>query len=153
MNGENNSRRIKILRDNVALKIAAGEVIDRPFSIVRELIDNAVDCGAENIDVHIEEGGIGRIRVVDNGSGMSLEDLERCYLPHATSKITEMEDLDSLTTLGFRGEALASIGACARLEITSSETGTEAGRIVVNNGKLIDLSSCIGNKGTIVDVS
>ena len=153
MNDKAKPRRIQILRDTVALRIAAGEVIDRPFSVVRELIDNAVDCGAENIDLYVEGGGIDRIRVVDNGSGMSLEDLKKCYLPHATSKISEMEDLESLKTLGFRGEALSSIGACSRLEIISSETGADAGRLVVSNGALRDLSPYKGNKGTIVDVS
>ncbi|RKX88794.1 MAG: DNA mismatch repair endonuclease MutL, partial [Spirochaetes bacterium] len=153
MNDKAKPRRIQILRDTVALRIAAGEVIDRPFSVVRELIDNAVDCGAGNIDLYVEGGGIERIRVVDNGSGMSLEDLKKCYLPHATSKISEMEDLESLKTLGFRGEALSSIGACSRLEIISSETGADAGRLVVSNGALRDLSPYKGNKGTIVDVS
>ncbi len=153
MNDKIKSRRIQILRDTVALRIAAGEVIDRPFSVVRELIDNAVDCGAGTIDLYVVGGGIERIRVVDNGTGMSLADLEKCYLPHATSKISEMEDLESLKTLGFRGEALSSISACSRLEIISSETGADAGHLVVSNGKLLDLSPCKGNKGTIVDVS
>lgn len=153
MTDKTKSRRIQILRDTVALRIAAGEVIDRPFSVVRELIDNSVDCGAGNIDLYVVGGGIERIRVVDNGTGMSLSDLEKCYLPHATSKISEMEDLESLKTLGFRGEALSSISACSRLDIISSETGAHAGHLVVSNGKLLDLSPCEGNKGTIVDVS
>ena len=116
---QNKSGRIKLLPDSVALRIAAGEVIDRPFSVVRELLDNSIDAGSTNIDLHIEGGGIDRIRVVDNGRGMSREDLEICYLPYSTSKIDSMEDLDQLKTLGFRGEALSSIAACSKLEITS----------------------------------
>src|SRR6056297_3280031 len=117
---KNTSRRIHLLRDSVAQKIAAGEVIDRPFSVVRELLDNSLDSGADTIDLYIEGGGIRRIRVLDNGSGMSREDLELCYRPHATSKISAVGDIYNLHTLGFRGEALASIAACAKLSITSA---------------------------------
>jgi DNA mismatch repair protein MutL len=113
------SRRIHILREEVARKIAAGEVIDRPFSVVRELLDNAIDAGARTIECTVEGGGIRRVRVVDDGFGMSREDLEICAHRHATSKIREEEDLYRARTLGFRGEALASIGVCSRLEIVS----------------------------------
>lgn len=112
-------RRVKILSANVARKIAAGEVIDRPNAIVRELMDNAIDSGARKISVEIQSGGIEKIRVVDNGCGMTKEDLETCARPHATSKIQEEEDLLKLETLGFRGEALASMAAVSRLEIIS----------------------------------
>ena len=111
--------RIKTLDANVARKIAAGEVIDRPAAIVRELMDNAVDSGANSITVEITGGGIERIRVIDNGCGMSKEDLESCARPHATSKIKTEEDLLTLSSLGFRGEALASMAAVSRLEILS----------------------------------
>ena len=114
-------RPVKILNAQTARKIAAGEVIDRPASIVRELLDNAVDSGATQIDVEIEGGGIDKIRVQDNGCGMSRDDLAAAARPHATSKITSDEDLLNLTTLGFRGEALASIAAVARLTIDSGE--------------------------------
>lgn len=112
-------RRVKILNANVARKIAAGEVIDRPNAIVRELMDNSIDSGAKKISVEIQSGGIEKIRVVDNGCGMTKDDLETCARPHATSKIQEEDDLLKLETLGFRGEALASMAAVSRLEIIS----------------------------------
>lgn len=110
---------VHILNPEVARKIAAGEVIDRPNAIVRELMDNAVDSGAKRISVEIQGGGIEKIRVADNGCGMTKEDLETCARPHATSKITTEKDLLRLSTLGFRGEALASMAAVGRLSITS----------------------------------
>ncbi len=112
-------RPVRTLSPEVARKIAAGEVIDRPNAIVRELLDNAVDSGADSISVEIEGGGIDRIRISDNGYGMTKEDLLSCARPHATSKITDAADLMKLTTLGFRGEALASIAAVSRLSIAS----------------------------------
>ena len=114
---------VKLLPTEVARKIAAGEVIDRPASVLRELLDNAVDSGADLIKVDIEAGGIDSIRVKDNGTGMTKEDLLSCAKPHSTSKITSEEDLQKLATLGFRGEALASIAAVSRLEITSLRKG------------------------------
>lgn len=110
---------VKTLSPEVARKIAAGEVIDRPNAIVRELMDNAVDSKASKIDVEICQGGIERIRVIDNGCGMTKEDLQNCARPHATSKISTESDLMKLTTLGFRGEALSSMAAVSRLEIIS----------------------------------
>ena len=110
---------VRQLNAEVARKIAAGEVIDRPNAIVRELMDNAVDSGASRINVEITQGGIEKIRVIDNGCGMTKEDLSACARPHATSKITSETDLLKLTTLGFRGEALSSMAAVSRLEITS----------------------------------
>jgi len=113
------SRRIQILREDVSRKIAAGEVIDRPFSVIRELLDNSIDARAQAVDVHIAAGGIARIRVVDDGTGMSRDDLVLCTERHATSKIREEGDLYRVQTLGFRGEALASVAVCSRLEIIS----------------------------------
>ena len=110
---------VRTLNAEVARKIAAGEVIDRPNAVVRELMDNAVDSGATQITVEIAGGGIDKIRVNDNGCGMTKEDLQNCARPHATSKIATETDLLNLSTLGFRGEALASIAAVARLSITS----------------------------------
>ncbi|MGN0730056.1 DNA mismatch repair endonuclease MutL [Treponema sp.] len=112
-------RRVRILNAEVARKIAAGEVIDKPCAIVREFMDNAVDSGANRIRVEISGGGIEKIRVIDNGCGMTKEDLSQCAHPHATSKISAETDLLTLTTLGFRGEALSSIAAVSRLEIKS----------------------------------
>lgn len=110
---------VRTLNAEVARKIAAGEVIDRPNAIVRELMDNAIDSGADFITVEISGGGIEKIRIVDNGCGMTKQDLQNCARPHATSKISTETDLLKLSTLGFRGEALASIAAVARLSILS----------------------------------
>ncbi len=112
-------RPVRTLNPEVARKIAAGEVIDRPNAIVRELMDNAIDADATSITVEISGGGIDRIRIIDNGNGMTRDDLENCARPHATSKITTEVDLMNLSTLGFRGEALASIAAVSRLSIQS----------------------------------
>jgi len=147
------SRRIHILRDSVAQKIAAGEVIDRPFSVLRELLDNSIDAGADSIDVHIEDGGVKRIRVIDNGGGMERNDLELCFLPHATSKITSAEDIYRLHTLGFRGEALSSVAACANLLITSGTGKDQAHTLEIRNGSPIRLEISEASKGTLVDVS
>ena len=113
------SRPVRTLNSEVARKIAAGEVIDRPNAIVRELMDNAIDAGATSITVEISGGGIDKIRIIDDGTGMTREDLENCARPHATSKIESEVDLMNLSTLGFRGEALASIAAVSRLSIQS----------------------------------
>lgn len=110
---------VKKLDAEVARKIAAGEVIDRPNAIVRELMDNSIDSGAKSITVEISGGGIEKIRIVDDGCGMTKEDLQNCARPHATSKISSEIDLLNLTTLGFRGEALSSIAAVSRLSIIS----------------------------------
>ena len=110
---------VKSLNPEVARKIAAGEVIDRPNAIIRELMDNSIDSGATSITVEIAGGGIDKIRILDNGCGMTKEDLQNCARPHATSKISTEVDLMNLSSLGFRGEALASIAAVARLSIIS----------------------------------
>jgi DNA mismatch repair protein MutL len=149
------SRRIHVLREAEARKIAAGEVIDRPLSVIRELLDNSIDAGADEITVHVDGGGIERIRVVDNGTGMGAADLETCILPHATSKIAKTEDIYSVRSLGFRGEALASIAACSKLDITStSEENPDAGmRITVHGGLVIQKSPAPAARGTTVEVS
>ncbi|AAX16727.1 DNA mismatch repair endonuclease MutL [Borrelia hermsii] len=145
--------KIKFLDKSLVQKIAAGEAIDRPCSILRELLDNAIDSGADKIEVFIEEGGIRRILITDNGSGISREDLKICYLPHTTSKINEEQDLEKIQTLGFRGEALSSIAICSNLTITSSTTGEDSYQIEVENGteKYFKKQSAIN--GTIVDVT
>ncbi len=145
---------IHILKNSIAQKIAAGEVIERPASAVRELIDNALDAGSSEMDISIGHGGISSIRIADNGSGMAKEDLELCHLPHATSKIEHEDDLLKITSLGFRGEALSSIGSCSKLQITSKTAHEEAAyRLTVHNGKRISLTPCKGNVGTIVEVN
>ena len=155
MPGLNNpSRRIRILRDEVSRKIAAGEVIDRPFSIVRELLDNALDAGAGSVEVYLEQGGLGRVRVVDDGAGMSVEDLELCWQAHATSKIETEDDLLTVSSLGFRGEALSSIALCSHLVITSCQDPAAPGhRLEVHGGKLRSLEPSQARRGTSVDVS
>ena len=149
------SRRVHILREEVSRKIAAGEVIDRPLAVVRELLDNALDAGARNVEVYLEGGGLERIRVVDDGAGMSRQDLELAAQRHATSKIEHEDDLARATTLGFRGEALASVAACARLTLTSSwaDTGPGAYRLVVEGGRRRTLEPAAGVRGTTVDVA
>ncbi|NQT60070.1 MAG: DNA mismatch repair endonuclease MutL [Bacteroidetes bacterium] len=112
---------IQVLNNSVAQRIAAGEVIDRPESVIRELLDNAIDAKSSAIDVYIQNGGIEEIRVMDDGSGMNPSDLRICCSSHATSKISKVEDLYKLSTLGFRGEALYSISACTKLTIISKQ--------------------------------
>ncbi|MBM7022248.1 DNA mismatch repair endonuclease MutL [Treponema sp. Marseille-Q4523] len=136
---------VRQLSAEVARKIAAGEVIDRPNAIVRELMDNAVDSGADSIAVEIDSGGIEKVRVVDNGSGMTKSDLQNCARPHATSKIETETDLLHLSTLGFRGEALSSIAAVCRLSIIS---GGWKMRASVTEDHIIERSA--STVGTIV---
>ena len=136
---------VRSLNAEVARKIAAGEVIDRPNAVVRELIDNAIDSGARQITVEVTGGGIEKIRVIDDGCGMTKEDLQNCARPHATSKISTEVDLMNLSTLGFRGEALASIAAVARLSITS---GGFRMRASITEDHIIE--SLALTKGTIV---
>ena len=145
--------RIHLLPPETSRLIAAGEVIDRPASALRELIDNAIDSGASEISVEIDKGGIDLIRVSDNGSGMSHEDLALSILEHATSKIESADDLLLARTLGFRGEALASIAAVARLEIVSREAGSEVGwRLQKEHGKDLSLAPISAREGTTVTV-
>ncbi|AEW68550.1 MutL [Borreliella garinii BgVir] len=145
--------KIRFLDKYLVQKIAAGESIDRPCSILRELLDNSIDSGATKIEVFLEEGGIHKILIIDNGSGISKEDLKICYLPHTTSKISSEEDLRKIETLGFRGEALSSIAICSNISITSSTTGNESYQIEVENG----IEKCFKKQpainGTIVNVT
>ena len=129
---------IKVLEKNVADKIAAGEVIERPISIVKELVENALDAGADNLVVEIKSGGKTYIRVTDNGCGIPCEEAETAFLRHATSKIETASDLDAIDTLGFRGEALASIAAVTRTELVTKTADSKAGtRLVLHGGNVI----------------
>ncbi len=130
-----NVKPIQLLDNTVAQRIAAGEVIERPESIVRELLDNAIDAGAGSIDIHITDGGISEIKIIDDGSGMSHEDLAICCSSHATSKISRVEDLYALETLGFRGEALYSISACTRLTICSRQGNSVPYTVSIDDGR------------------
>lgn len=145
--------RIAILPPEVASKIAAGEVITRPASVVKELVENAVDAGADRILLEIEEGGCRRIRVIDNGSGMEPEEAPLSLERHATSKIRQDQDLLHLQTLGFRGEALASIAAVSRLELASRPAAQPRGcRLYVEGGRLLAQEPWSGPPGTQVVV-
>jgi DNA mismatch repair protein MutL len=144
---------IRILPEIVASQIAAGEVVDRPASVVRELMDNSIDAGADRIAVTIESGGKRRIRVSDNGIGMSRDDLLLCVERHATSKIKTASDLSSVRTLGFRGEALPSIAAVSRMQMTSLPHGQLSGhRLRISGGKLLEIEETGAPPGTTVEV-
>lgn len=138
---------IQILPAETALKIAAGEVIEKPASVVRELLDNSIDSGADRISLEIEDGGISKIKVLDNGCGMTREDLLVCTLTHSTSKIRVADDLLHLSSLGFRGEALSSIQAVSDLEITSKRDELPAWKLKNNRVEPVAFS-----KGTSVEV-
>jgi DNA mismatch repair protein MutL len=126
---------IQILPPEEARRIAAGEVIDRPAALIREFLDNAIDAGASDIEVSIEEGGSKKVEVADNGSGMNRDDLQMCWLAHATSKIRSLDDLNTAETLGFRGEALAAAAAVAQLEIVSNINNGQAWCFTVGPGE------------------
>ena len=144
---------IRILPEKVANQIAAGEVIERPASVVRELVDNSVDAGADRIHIYIEEGGKRVIRISDNGSGMNKDDLLLSVERHATSKITSVEDLFSINTLGFRGEALPSICSVSRMVITSRIQGDLTGhRLKASGGRLESIDETGAPAGTTVEV-
>ncbi|MCI8348061.1 MAG: DNA mismatch repair endonuclease MutL [Firmicutes bacterium] len=129
---------INILDKQIADKIAAGEVIERPVSIIKELVENSIDAGADSIVIEIKKGGKAYIRVTDNGSGISWEDTKKAFLRHATSKISKVSDLDSIETLGFRGEALASIAAVTRTELLTKRREDKIGsRVIVHGGEII----------------
>lgn len=154
MGNEHIGGRIHVLPPETARRIAAGEVIDRPFSVVRELLDNAVDAGASQIVVRLLSGGLDTITVSDDGGGMGAEDLALCYEPHSTSKIEDIDDLARVRTLGFRGEALASISGVARLSITSAEDDSGlAHEVVVRGGKRLAFRAVRAAKGTTATVS
>ena len=147
------SQRIHILAPQVAELIAAGEVVERPASIVKELLENAVDAGAQKITVEIKNGGISYIRVTDDGSGIEKEDLPTAFVRHATSKVTTAEDLDGIASFGFRGEALASIAAVSRVEVLSRTSETiSGGRYVIHGGEEVDFSDAGCPAGTTIVV-
>lgn len=141
------------LSDELSNKIAAGEVVERPASVVKELVENAIDADSTVIEIDIEEAGLASIRVLDNGEGMENEDCKRAFRRHATSKIKDENDLFRVRTLGFRGEALPSIASVSHLEITTS-TGEGAGtKLVLQGGNIISESRSSSRKGTEIVVS
>src|SRR5437879_9278701 len=145
--------RIRQLPPNVITKIAAGEVIERPASVVKELLENAVDAGSTRIDVEIEQGGSELIRVVDDGCGILPDDLTLAFASHATSKLADADDLFRIGTLGFRGEALASIGGVAQVTLQSCPAGESCGaEIACHGGELSPLRAWNGAPGTRIEV-
>lgn len=145
--------RINVLPVSVVNRIAAGEVVERPASVVKELLENALDARPARIDVTLEQGGIALVRVVDDGTGIEADDLPLAAAPHATSKLRVAEDLERIETLGFRGEALASVGEVARLVIRSRPVGGDAGaEIEVDNGRMGDVAVRGLPVGTTVEV-
>ncbi|RYM33565.1 DNA mismatch repair endonuclease MutL [Brumimicrobium glaciale] len=144
---------IRLLPDNIANQIAAGEVIQRPASVVKELIENAVDAGANNIELHIKDAGKTSIQIIDDGKGMSEMDARMSFERHATSKITSAADLFTLTTKGFRGEALASIAAIAHVEMDTIEQGEQIGtKIQIAGSKITSQEPSSRGKGTSISV-
>jgi DNA mismatch repair protein MutL len=147
------SNRIKILPDHIANQIAAGEVIQRPCSVVKELVENAVDAGATKIQVIIKDAGKTLIQVIDNGEGMSSEDAVTCFERHATSKIQSANDLFSLTTKGFRGEALSSIASIAQVVLKTKQVDQETGiEIHIEGSKIVTQTDCVVALGTSFEV-
>ena len=146
--------KIMQLSEHVANMIAAGEVVEGPISVVKELVENAIDAGATNISVHLVESGIQKIEIVDNGCGMEPDDALMAFNRHATSKIKSAYDLASINTLGFRGEALPSIASVSQLELTTKEASAEEGfKVALKAGKLVSKETVATNNGTRIVVS
>lgn len=144
---------INVLNSVIANRISAGEVVENPASIVKELLDNSLDAGATEISVSIKNGGIDLICVKDNGCGIEEADIKKAFLPHATSKISCLDDLDNISTLGFRGEALASIASVCQVTLTTKIASTDyASQIKVNGGEFGEVTAVAGNNGTVIEV-
>lgn len=144
---------IRVLPEQLIHQIAAGEVIERPASVIKELVENSIDSGARRVDVEIEDGGVKLIRVRDDGSGIERDELALALSRHATSKITTIDDLERIATLGFRGEALPSIASISRMRVTSRTAGADTGYAVSSdNGVLSTLEPCAHPAGTTVEV-
>ena len=147
--------RIRLLTEQVANQIAAGEVIERPASVVKELVENSLDAGATRVTVEIQAGGRSLIRVTDDGSGMSRDDALLCLERHATSKIRQAEDLAAIATMGFRGEALPSIASVSRFTLTTRERESispEGTQIAVGGGTILEVKAAGSAPGTTVEV-
>lgn len=145
--------RINILNADTANKIAAGEVVERPSSVVKELVENSLDAGAKNITIEIQNGGESLIKIIDDGSGVHPEDVEKAFNPHATSKIKDTYDIFSINTLGFRGEALPSIASIARVDFKSKISDFDMGKeLIISGGEKESLTDCSMNRGTQIEV-
>src|SRR5687767_2473450 len=144
--------RIRVLPDAVANRIAAGEVVERPASVVKELLENSLDAGATKVSIEIEEGGRRLIRVTDNGEGMSPEDAITCLRRHATSKLYNPDDLFSIKTLGFRGEALPSIASVCRLRLETQAENSPGIAIEIAAGQILSQREQAFPRGTQITV-
>ena len=147
--------RIRLLSEQVANQIAAGEVIERPASVVKELVENSLDARAGRVTVEIQAGGRSLVRVADDGTGMSRDDALLCLERHATSKIRRAEDLAAIATMGFRGEALPSIASVSRFTLTTRERESESPegtQVVISGGKMLEVKAAGSAPGTTVDV-
>lgn len=145
--------RINILNADTANKIAAGEVVERPSSVVKELVENSLDAGAKNITIEIQNGGESLIKIIDDGSGVHPDDVEKAFNPHATSKIKDTYDIFSINTLGFRGEALPSIASIARVDFKSKTEDFDMGKeLIISGGEKESLTDCSMNRGTQIEV-
>src|SRR5213082_1764150 len=145
--------RIRLLPETVASQVAAGEVVERPASVIKELVENSIDASARKIDVLIRRGGISVVRVIDDGCGMDRDDALLSLERHATSKIRSVSDLEAIATLGFRGEALPSIASVSRFRLTTREPNAVAGTEIIVNGGKIDIVRDGGEApGTQVEV-
>ena len=145
--------KVKILSDNLVNQIAAGEVVERPASVVKELVENSLDAGATRIQIDTELGGRRLMRVADEGEGMVRDDAILAFERHATSKIKTLEDLSKIETLGFRGEALASIASVSKVELITKTAETDAAtRVYIEGGKLIDVKEIGRSQGTTITV-
>ena len=145
--------KINILPAKVYNRIAAGEVVDRPYSVVKELVENSIDAGATEIEIYVEQGGKQLIRVMDNGCGIERDDLHSAFLPHATSKISKAEDLEKILTLGFRGEALAAISSVSKIRIFSRPKDSNMGAILTaEGGEVLDITETGCAIGTTIVV-
>lgn len=146
-------KRINILDENTANKIAAGEVVERPSSVVKELVENSIDAEAKDITIEIEEGGISLIKIIDDGIGIYEDDLEKAFMAHATSKIKSAEDIFAINTLGFRGEALPSIASIAKVYLKSKFIESDSGNeIKIEAGEVVEKSKTSCAKGTVIEV-
>src|SRR5712671_5917155 len=145
--------KIRVLPDHISNLIAAGEVVERPASVAKELVENAIDAGAKRIVIDVEAGGRRLLKITDDGEGMTRDDAVLAFERHATSKISKAEDLNAIGTLGFRGEALASIASVARVElITRTEEATAGTRVVIEGGRMRDVKDAAHPRGTTIGV-
>ncbi len=146
--------KINLLSSKIYNRIAAGEVVERPFSVVKELVENSIDAGATSIEIEIENGGISCIKITDNGCGIEKSELKKALLPHATSKISSIKDLDNIMSLGFRGEALASIASVSKITIDSKPIEQEFGAsISADGGEMTEITDSAITNGTTISVN